>query len=203
MAEKQIVTTGEIARYCGVNFRTVIRWIERGHLKAFQLPGRGDNRVEVADFLDFLRQYNMPIPNDLQERSRGILIVEDDVNMARTIQRLFRKADYNTKIAHDGFRAGVLIGTFSPIVVTLDLMIPGLGGLEVLKFIRATERLRDIKILVISGMSRAELDKALQVGADDILEKPFQNEVLLQKVERLIGINTQGGGNRRKGGALR
>ncbi|TNF38926.1 MAG: response regulator, partial [Gammaproteobacteria bacterium] len=40
------LTTGDIARYCQVNFRSVIRWIERGLLKAHKLPGRGDNRVK-------------------------------------------------------------------------------------------------------------------------------------------------------------
>ena len=65
--EKRTLTTGEIAHYCGVNFRTVIRWIKRGYLNAFQLPGRGDNRVEMRDFLAFLERHNLPIPEELQE----------------------------------------------------------------------------------------------------------------------------------------
>jgi len=64
--DKRTLTTGEIARYCGVNFRTVIRWIKRGYLNAFQLPGRGDNRVEVEDFLIFLKKNNIPIPEEFQ-----------------------------------------------------------------------------------------------------------------------------------------
>ena len=63
----ETLTTGEIARYCGVNFRTVIRWIKRGHLRAYQLPGRGDNRVELEDFLEFLREHRMPIPEELKD----------------------------------------------------------------------------------------------------------------------------------------
>jgi excisionase family DNA binding protein len=66
--EKRTLTTGEIAHYCGVNFRTVIRWIKRGYLNAFQLPGRGDNRVEVGDFLAFLERHNIPIPEELQDK---------------------------------------------------------------------------------------------------------------------------------------
>ncbi|MDO6805884.1 helix-turn-helix domain-containing protein, partial [Wenyingzhuangia sp. 1_MG-2023] len=57
---KQVLTTGEVAKYCGVNFRTVIRWIERGHLEAYKLPGRGDNRVPVAGFVRFLQSNEMP-----------------------------------------------------------------------------------------------------------------------------------------------
>ena len=64
---KQTLTTGEIAQYCGVNFRTVIRWIKRGYLDAYQLPGRGDNRVKIIDFIDFLDRFNMPVPDDLKK----------------------------------------------------------------------------------------------------------------------------------------
>ena len=64
--KKRILTTGEIAEYCGVNFRTVIRWIKRGHLEAYQLPGRGDNRIKVEDFIHFLDEHKMPIPDDLR-----------------------------------------------------------------------------------------------------------------------------------------
>lgn len=62
----QSLTTGEVASFCDVNFRTVIRWIKRGHLKAYQLPGRGDNRIVIKDFLQFLVEHSMPIPDQFQ-----------------------------------------------------------------------------------------------------------------------------------------
>lgn len=62
----RMLTTGEIAQHCGVNARTVIRWIKRGYLNAYQLPGRGDNRVAVEDFVNFLKAHDMPIPEGLQ-----------------------------------------------------------------------------------------------------------------------------------------
>ena len=49
----QSLTTGEIAKYCGVTLRTVIRWLETEKLKGFKLPGRGNNRVLVDDFIVF------------------------------------------------------------------------------------------------------------------------------------------------------
>jgi excisionase family DNA binding protein len=189
MPEKRVLTTGDIAKYCGVNFRTVIRWIERGHLKAHQLPGRGDNRVEVRDFLAFLRSHDMPIPEEFLDRSRRVLIVEDDPAMSAAIQRTLKRAGFETRVASDGFRAGTLLGTFLPGVMTLDLRMPGIPGLDVLKFVRLAERLRDIRILVVSAMPRKELDEALAAGADDVLEKPFRNPELLEKVTRLAGVD--------------
>jgi len=187
--KKRILTTGEIAQYCGVNFRTVIRWIKRGHLKAYQLPGRGDNRVEIQDFLRFLKEHHMPVPEEFRPSSPRVLIVEDEPAMANTIQRLLHRHGFETAIALSGVHAGTLLESFSPAVMTLDLKMPGLGGLDVLKFVRQSEHLKDIKILVVSAMPRQELEEALAAGANDILEKPFENDILVEKISHLAGAN--------------
>lgn len=187
--EKRNLTTGDIAKLCGVNFRTVIRWIQRGHLKAFQLPGRGDNRVLVADFLAFLRENNMPIPEEFQRTARRVLIVEDDEKMAKSMERSLKRAGFKTLIAADGFEAGNLANTFEPTVVTLDLKMPGIGGLDVLKAMRGNEILASIKVIVVSAMSQEELDGAAAAGADDVLAKPFKGPELVKRVARLAGVD--------------
>jgi excisionase family DNA binding protein len=189
----KILTTGAIAKYCSVHFRTVIRWIEKGHLKSYKLPGRGDNRVRADDFLEFLREHQMPIPEDLQDRSRRILIVEDEASVAKAMQRVLRRAGFETETASDGFVAGAQACTFAPSVITLDLMMPLVGGLDVLKFIRGSEVLKEVKVLVVSALDKKELDKALEEGADDILAKPFKNQELIEKVSRLAGVEATAG----------
>lgn len=62
-------TTGAVARHCGVHLRTVLRWIERGEIQAFQLPGRGDHRVASADLAVFLRRHGIPLPAGLDGRA--------------------------------------------------------------------------------------------------------------------------------------
>ena len=136
MQAKQILTTGEIARYCGVNFRTVIRWIERGRLKAYQLPGRGDNRVTVEYFIDFLKVNSMPIPEEFSQRERRVLIVESNPTVAKQVQETLQSSGYLTTVASDGFLAGSLLGTFKPSVMLLDLRIPGLSSDDVVNFIK-------------------------------------------------------------------
>lgn len=180
------MTTGEIAKYCGVHFRTVIRWIERGHLKAYQLPGRGDNRVEIDDFLQFLRDNKMPVPEAFRDRETRILIIDDDALMAQAISRVLKHKGYETLIAPDGFSAGAMLGTFVPQVVTLDLNMPGISGRDVLDFIKRCDALRATRILVISALDLPELEAAVAAGADDLLQKPFENEMLIKKIENLI-----------------
>jgi CheY-like chemotaxis protein len=185
---KRALTTGDIAKLCGVNFRTVIRWIQRGHLKAFQLPGRGDNRVLMADFLKFLRTNNMPVPEELTVKSHRVLIVEDDEKMAKAIQRALKRKGFETQIASDGFAAGSLAISYEPAVMTLDLHMPGLGGLDVLRAVRTNPDLAKVKVLVVSAMPEDKLKEALDNGADEALPKPFSNADLVDKVADLAGV---------------
>ncbi len=115
------------------------------------------------------------------------LIVEDDANMARAIQRVLRGAGFDTAVADSGFEAGVLLMQYQPQFITLDLQMPGMNGQEVLDCLRSTESLWDIKVLIISGLPLDELRAMLDQGADDILHKPFDNRTLLEKVTQLAG----------------
>ena len=77
--EARPLTTGEIAQYCHVTDRAVLKWVDEGKLKAYRTPGN-HSRISVSDFLQFLKAYNMPIPADFKEAGVGhkILIVDDD-----------------------------------------------------------------------------------------------------------------------------
>jgi len=75
--DKSLLTTGEIARYCRVIHLTVANWIRAGKLSTSRTPG-GHRRVPREDFLRFLRAYNFPIPPELMQEGRRILVVDDD-----------------------------------------------------------------------------------------------------------------------------
>lgn len=185
---QESLTTGQAAKLCGVNFRTVSRWIDRGLLQAYQLPGtRGDRRVPVAELRRFMRENNIPDPWQAAAAPRRALIVDDDPAMARAIERVLRLAGYETARAAGGFEAGALLYTFQPSVMTLDLRMPGMDGIEVLQFLQRTPPPAPLKVLVVSADSAARLAQARQLGADGVLPKPFANEALVQAVARLLG----------------
>lgn len=186
MTENKSLTTGDIAKYCGVTLRTVIRWIERGSLKAYKLPGRGNNRITPEDFVAFLTAHEMPIPAEFrQQENNRILICDDEPAFAKAINRTLARAGYATEIANDGFQAGVSLVTYRPWLMTLDLSMPNIDGFEVLRHVRGNPDLEPIKILVISGQHQSDLDKAINLGADLALAKPFVNEDLIAQIERL------------------
>ena len=187
---------GEIAQYCDVHQRSVSRWIAQGRLKGYKLPGRGNYRVLLNDFILFLQQQNMPIPDDFTSvegnasdtvsNVKRILIIEDELEVRNAIRRVLRRSDFEFISAADGFQAGVKILSGKPDLVTLDLSMPKLDGYEVLQFIRQQPEMAHIKIVVISGLSEYGLNKALDLGADVALSKPFDNEHLRGVVSQLL-----------------
>lgn len=183
------LTTGDIAKMCDVNLRTVIRWIDRGALKGFKLPGRGNNRVKVEDFIQFLQEHEMPVPAELEaEHNRRVLIIDDEAAVARSIARILRSAGYETETAQDGFQGGSLLMKYQPALVTLDLRMPGISGYDVLKFIRSNPETAQIKVIVISALDPLALQRAVDEGADAVLSKPFDNRELTDLVEQLLPL---------------
>lgn len=184
---KRNLTTGDIAKLCGVNFRTVIRWIQRGHLKAFQLPGRGDNRVQVADFIAFLNENNMPVPEELLPTGRRVLIVESDQKTAKSMQRSLSNAGFETQIASDGFTAGAMVGSFGPGVMTVDVGMKGLDGAEVIRMLRGDERLGLVKVVAVTpAISKKKREELLKAGADEILDRPIKGPKLVEVITNLV-----------------
>lgn len=185
MTKAKSLTTGDIARYCDVNLRTVIRWLDKGSLKGYKLPGRGNNRVTVEDFLVFLKKNNMPVPADLLPNNKTILIVDDDEHMASAIKRVLKNAGFECDTAVNGFLAGSKLMQRQPALMTLDLSMPGLNGFELLEHLRKQDEFRHLKILVISALNQDNLDKAIQLGANAAISKPFEKAQLLAIVNEL------------------
>src|SRR5690242_19394864 len=121
-------------------------------------------------------------PDELVEAPKRILIAEDEPSMARAITRVLAHAGFETAIANDGFWTGSLLYTFKPDLITLDLRMPGLDGLDVLHFLRRTKFPFKFKVLVVSAETQDRIDQALALGAHGALTKPFDNADLLNAV---------------------
>src|SRR3954465_13344163 len=111
-----------------------------------------------------------------------ILIVEDERGLTQVLEYNFRREGYDVTLAHDGAEGLRKAQTLLPDVVILDLMLPGMNGLDVCKALRAGEKTRDVPILMLTARAE-ETDQVVgfSTGADDYVTKPFSVKVLLQR----------------------
>jgi len=186
---KKPLTTGEIAQYCQVTSRTVSQWINEGKLQAYQTPGK-HSRVSHENFLNFLKKYHMPIPEVLRNNQdkQSILIVDDDKAMVKAIKRtLILENKYEIETAEDGFIAGQKFNANKPDLVILDIRMPRVNGFQLCSAIREDPKNNHVKILIISGIIHSEdAVKIFDLGANDYLSKPFDNKMLIAKVNKLL-----------------
>jgi len=190
---RKALTAGEIAQYCSVATRTVREWINEGKIDAFLTPGN-HSRVKRENFLKFLEEYNIPIPDELKkdDGKKRILIVDDDEAMVSSIKRLLSiQKKYEIDVAYDGFVAGQKFISNKPDLIILDIRMPRVDGYQLCTAIRGDPQNNNIKILVVSGVVDVEgSKKIINLGANDFLSKPFDNKELKLKIERLLDIRT-------------
>jgi len=117
--------------------------------------------------------------------TRNVLIVEDNADIARLLQVHLKELDCATQVAGSGDQALALAGRQRFDLVVLDLMLPGLDGLEVCRQLRA--RPGYVPILMLTAKS-SELDRVLglELGADDYLTKPFSLPELMARIKALF-----------------
>ena len=113
-----------------------------------------------------------------------VLIAEDEKKLASLIRRAFQEAGFAVDVFHDGTDALDSIREISYDVVVLDIMLPGLDGLAVLRRVRADANTVPILLLSARGETYEKVE-GLELGADDYLAKPFAIEELLARVRAL------------------
>jgi CheY-like chemotaxis protein len=113
-----------------------------------------------------------------------ILVCDDDPSL-RELVRAVLGSRYHFVEAADGSEALEITRELRPDLIVLDVMLPGLSGIEVLEAIRADQDLRDLKVVVITAWSHAEME-AQVAGADRFVSKPFDPDDLSKAVEELL-----------------
>jgi DNA-binding response OmpR family regulator len=110
-----------------------------------------------------------------------ILIVEDDPIIRQTVDYAMRRAGFTTRTSGDGYEALQMARASRPDLVLLDLMLPGLDGLEFAQQIRKTDP--DVAIIMVTALGEErDTVRGLDAGADDYVTKPFSMEELLARV---------------------
>ena len=189
---EDILTVFKASKHCSVSPKTIINWIESGHIEAYKTVG-GHRRIKKSDLEKFMRKQGIPIPEDqmADERIR-ILVVDDDPIIVETIVQALEEDEYNYEVisASDGFEAGLQVNHFRPHLLILDIMMPDIKGYEVCQKIKSNEDTKDTKIIVLSAYLDEEKFKKMKAyGADVCFSKPLPLPQLKEEVARLLGLN--------------
>ncbi|MBN1523838.1 MAG: response regulator transcription factor [Spirochaetales bacterium] len=116
-----------------------------------------------------------------------ILIVEDDQDILDLISHHLVKEGYTVRTETNGSSALLQIGSLNPDLILLDIMLPGIDGLEICRQVKSNTDTADIPIIMVSAKdAEADITKGLDLGADDYVTKPFSPSVLASRVKAVL-----------------
>jgi two-component system response regulator ResD len=116
-----------------------------------------------------------------------ILVVEDDLTVAEVVVDYLRHAGLDSRHVPDGQAALDIAATWQPDLVVLDLMLPGVSGLEVCRRLRAEQRTQALPVIMLTALSEeSDRVRGLESGADDYVTKPFSPRELSLRVQAVL-----------------
>lgn len=118
-----------------------------------------------------------------------ILVVEDDDELSTLLRLMFKLADWQICRAADGYEALEYASDFKPTLVLLDIMLPGMDGVEVCRRLRETPDMANVPIVVLSAKTDPETRKAAEAaGALEYWTKPIVPQVFLTNLRRVLKV---------------
>ena len=116
-----------------------------------------------------------------------LLVVDDEPDILELVQYNLRKAQYDVVCVASGEEALAQVRSAPPDLIVLDLMLPGVDGLEVCKALKRDTRTAAIPIVILTARGEdADIVAGLELGADDYLTKPFSSRVLLARIRAVL-----------------
>ncbi len=126
-----------------------------------------------------------------------IFVADDDPALLRGLDIALQGKGYAVRTAPSGPELLSLLESERPDLLVMDVMMPGMSGLEVLRRIRADDRWAELPVMMVTAYPHADVrEEAWQRGAGEVVPKPFRLEDLLERIERRLGRGGAGVGSR-------
>ena len=127
----------------------------------------------------------------MKNSSSHILIIEDEPDINELLSISLEKSGYNVSKSYDGETGLNIARRTSPDLVLLDLMLPGINGLDICRLLKREEGTAKIRIIMITALSQEnDIVKGLEIGADDYITRPFSIKVLNARISSVLRRNT-------------
>jgi CheY-like chemotaxis protein len=116
-----------------------------------------------------------------------ILVVDDDIDVLRLVERVFSQAGHTVLTADDPFKAMSTLDKNDFDLLISDANMPHFSGFELVQTLRRNDRFQNMSIAMLTGLrERKDIDKAVKAGVDDYIVKPIDPLILMQKVDALF-----------------
>ena len=137
--------------------------------------------------IDWRARHPPDAARERQDRRIFALVVDDSITVRRVTQRLLERNGMRVMTAKDGVDALALMQEHVPDVILLDIEMPRMDGYEVAAHVRADDRLKHVPIVMItSRVGEKHRARAIELGVNDYLGKPYQENQLLDAIEPLV-----------------
>ncbi|MFQ5857720.1 MAG: response regulator [Anaerolineae bacterium] len=124
----------------------------------------------------------------------SILIVEDDSESMALLTAILKPEGYTVYQAGNGEQAMIRASIKRPDLILMDIMMPGVDGLELARRFKAHPEFKDIPIVMVSSYpTKGIVLRSLKVGASDFIVKPIRRQVVLEKLQRVLSVSTHPG----------
>lgn len=182
--DKDVLTTGEVARICNVASRTVSKWFDSGQLEGYRIPGSKDRRIPMANLLTFMKQHNIPMDGLMSGRPR-LLVIDSDDQVGMTLERvLAEEADFDVRATTSLFEAGVECERFRPHVILLDVDLAGDGVDDIRTAIAENEELQATRLVAVTArLTEGQVAQLASKGFESVIRKPFTVRQVIETVE--------------------
>ncbi len=122
---------------------------------------------------------------------KKVLIIDDDRQVSLALSIRLKASGYDVDVAGDGESGLEKLAAGAPDVVLLDMRMPGIDGLEVMRQMKQDPRLADIPVIFVSANAQETAKRAaLNAGGQFFLEKPFESRALLEAIRRVLEQNS-------------
>lgn len=120
-----------------------------------------------------------------------ILVVDDEVGALTLIGIMLERGGFEVLKARDAYAALEVLETHTPDLIILDVMMPGMNGIELCRRVREMPATAEIPIVMLSARGDpASVDAGLEAGADDYLQKPILHHDLLTKIRKMLDLQS-------------
>ena len=187
--DKDVLTTGEVAKLCNVAPRTVSKWFDSGALKGYRIPGSKDRRIPMSQLIRFMKAHNIPMDGMMSGRTR-VLVVDDEKEIVEVLHKvLTEQANYEVRTATSGFAAGLECERFKPHVMLLDIHLGEGDSRQLATMVQTEDDLQLTKIIAMSGkLTDGQVAQLKGQGFESFLKKPFQVRQVIEAIEQCTAL---------------